>query len=129
MNNIHGLEVGQKLVLAYRGEVHGEAVVTKLGRLWATIEYGDTWKSIARVALDDLRVHDDDRLYGEVYLSREHMTETIEAERKRRHLVRCWSDFCGQATHYRLPEGLTIEALQAAANLIGFTLPTQEQPK
>lgn len=129
MSNPYSLEVGKTLILGYRGEVRGEAVVTKIGRLWATIEYGDTWKSNARVALDDLRVHDDDRLYGEVYLSREHMTETIEAERKRRHLDRCWSHFCTQATHYRTPEGLTIEALQTAANLLGFTLPAQEQPQ
>lgn len=123
--NPHGLAVGQVLILAYHGKVHGQAVVKKIGRTYATVKHG-TWGSTSRIALDDLQVHLDDRLYGQVFLSEEHMQQVHEAEQNFQHLTKCWNEFCRNVHHWRVPEGLTMDKLQEAASALAIKLPAKE---
>lgn len=127
LKNPFGLHVGQKLILIRHKEAE-EAEVTKIGRQWATLAYG-RWGETGRVSLDDLSTHDSDKLYGRVYLSQEHRSESEAAERARAHLAKCWKAFCEKVYHWRVPDGLTFEALETAAKALGIELPPAPSPQ
>lgn len=120
LKNPHGLKVGDKLLAAGRN-YEREVEVVKVGRVWATINAGHY--STARVSLEDLSVHDDDRFYARVYLSREHRLEVEAAEAEERYLRECWAAFCARVHVWSQPKHLDAATLKTAADALGIALP------
>lgn len=104
------LQVGQKLwyVSIRHGESH-EAVVTKVGRKWATI--GEGWRA---QLIDLVTMQADGKGYsspGRCYLSR----EAHEMERARSDT---WSRFVNVVKYKNCPAGVTTDDIKQAMQLL-----------
>lgn len=123
LRNPYNLKVGDKLVYRYYNTVR-EMTVQKVGLVWAIVELEAAFRSTARVSMKELRFHSGDRQYGRVYLSEADMVADETAEAEAQYLDRCWRHFCENVTWYRKPDGVTLEALKAAADALRIELPT-----
>lgn len=106
----HNITVGQTLYYApERGEPR-TVKVTKVGRRWAYLD-GTT----RRVALDTMVVHDGGFAWGTCFLSEDDyqsMTETRKA----------WRSLRDRVSRFAIPEGVTLNDINAAAKLLKLDL-------
>lgn len=116
------LQVGQKLFYVsssrWRTNPTRWLAITKVGRKWAYLENGD------RVYVETLFVD------GAGYSTPGRCYLTEEEYQKEKHKTECWRVLWNWVdARHQIPRETNIEAIQAAANALGVTLPRSEEVK
>lgn len=103
------LAVGQKLwfVPNRKRSNAREVTIAKIGRKWITTTEDDAMR------LDVKTLQADGYWTGCAYLSQQHYEES-EAIKK------AWSDLCDKMKWYNQPDGITVEEITEARNLLGL---------
>jgi hypothetical protein len=113
----HVLTVGQKLWLVPSQQGYRqprEATVTSVGRKWATLDTSQYGRD--RISLETLAVDGGDYVSpGQCWLSREDWVVATLADT-------LWQQFRKSIEYGRRPNGITAEAIQQAAELLGVKL-------